>query len=155
MEWADEWWRRLSGPRKLVDETVAEMNSCGVVILRVPNDLRRRHTLRAVLENKARTRNEEIISLDELDIRDECPNVSSEDDAGHAVLRKFFGDEYIIGYRRGSVADFINEHPELFNWRVLWVKGFHTRKAREAFYNLCSHCQRGKAKIILEDSAAN
>ena len=128
-----------------------------MVFLRVPDDLCWRHSFRITLMDRVCDWSGEPLYFKELDIRDECPNVTNERDAGYAVLHKLLGPENAGGYRPsyGPVSKFINEQGEkigLFEKRALWIKGLHTNEARKAFYDLCSRFQKKKARIFFEDS---
>lgn len=153
MIWEETWWH-MSSPQRMIETAANQLLENGTVLLRLPEDLSWRHGLRAAMEEKICEWNGEGLIFEELDIRDDCPGVSSELDAGYAVIHalKPGGSS---GYRPGcgSIAQYIcSEQLGLFNERVLWIKGFHNEAACKAFCALCKHVPKGKSKIILEDT---
>ena len=154
MIWKDEWWGRFRGPQRFIEESLTVLQNRGVVLLDVPEDLCWRHAFRLTLWEKLGQWHGSSVSLEELDVREDCPEVSTELDAGYAVLNalsRLRNTHYHMG--RSSAAEYLNQKgPELFQDCVLWVKGFHTPEACSAFSKLCGHCKQGRVRIILEDS---
>lgn len=153
MIWRDEWWRNLSGPRRFIEHSAELLNENGMVLLRVPQDLCWRDALRAEMEEKLRSWFSQDFLRVELDVRDDCPEVRTEQDAFYAILN-VLGTRSGSAYRlsAGGISNYLNlEGPNLFAGRLLWVKGFHTQDACRAFSALCARCKRDKVRIVLED----
>ncbi len=150
--WEEEWWRRMSGPHRFIESASDLLQKNGMVLLQVPEDLSWRYGLRAAMTDKIREWNNGIMS-EELDVRDDCGTVSNETEAGRAILEKL---EPKIGYRFRSSDNMprylCNNYENLFGNRLLWVKGIPDAESCRAFCKLCTHCQRGKIRIVLEDT---
>ena len=152
MTWADEWWRRMSGPHRFIERASDLIQKNGMVLLQVPEDLCWRHTLRTAMVEKIGEWNGGLFH-EELDVRDECGTVSNETEAGRAILDALRLEG---GYRyrnSDNMARFLSANFEnLFKNRLLWIKGIPDEQSCKAFCNLCTQCQRGKIRIVLEDT---
>lgn len=154
MDWADEWWKRISGPQRFIEAAAGELKENGVILLQIPPDLCWRYCFRAALEEKVRQWfGESDWLFEELDVSLECPGAVTEEKAGYAVLEKM-NQNRAHRYRpaNGTIAQFLSSDQEgFFTNRVLWVKGL-TPETCKAFCELCCHCAKKKVWIILEDS---
>lgn len=152
MTWADEWWLRMSGPHRFIEKAADLLQKNGMVLLQVPKDLCWRHALRAALVEKIDEWNGGLFH-EELDVRDDCGSVPNETEAGRAILDAL-RLEGGYRYRSGeNMARFLSTNYEnIFKNRLLWIKGIPDELSCKAFCNLCTQCQRGKIRIVLEDT---